>query len=130
MDMTYDGEATWKSFLVKFTRLVRSQQWTDNEQHDHFCLSLDVFASDYHTPLRETSPNLSLKDIFGKFEMRFGYSALGLYALDGQPKTVEEAVDQMKYFQHICQNYPQKTIACPVEMRSWNRPSNRTPGKT
>jgi hypothetical protein len=54
-DMTYNGEETWKPFLVKFTRLARSQQWTDDEQHDHFCLSLDGVASDYYTWLVKTS---------------------------------------------------------------------------
>ena len=32
----------------------------------------------------------------------------GLYALDGQPKTVEEAVDRMQYFQHSRQSRPPK----------------------
>jgi hypothetical protein len=34
-----------------------------------------LVAIDYYTLLMETSPNLSLKDIFGKFEKRFGSSA-------------------------------------------------------
>jgi hypothetical protein len=61
--LTYDGDATWKSFLVKFTRLARSQHWTNDKQHDHFCLSLDGVASDDYTLLMETSPNLRLEDI-------------------------------------------------------------------
>jgi hypothetical protein len=65
-DMTYDSETTWKSFLVKFTRLARSQQWTNDEQHGHFYLSLDGVASDYYTLLTETSLSLGLKDIFGE----------------------------------------------------------------
>ena len=32
----------------------------------------------------------------------------GLYALDGQPKTVEEAVDRMQFFQHSRQGRPRK----------------------
>lgn len=31
-----------------------------------------------------------------------------MYTLDGQPKTVEEAVDRMQYFQHSCQSRPPK----------------------
>jgi hypothetical protein len=127
-DMTYDGEATWMSFLVKFTSLARRQQWTDDEQHDHFCLSLDVFASDYHTPLRETSPNLSLKDIYGKFEKRFGYSALGLYALDGQPKTVEEAVDQIKYLAYSPELSPKSRYHAQLKCDHGNRPPTGAPG--
>jgi hypothetical protein len=73
--MTYDGEATWKSFLVKFTRLACSQQWADDKQHNNFCLSLDGVASNYYTLLIDASPNLGLKDIFGKFEKRLGSSA-------------------------------------------------------
>jgi hypothetical protein len=42
----------------------------------------------------------------------------GFYALDGQPKTVEEAVDRMEYFKHTHQNRPPKPVACPVELRS------------
>jgi hypothetical protein len=42
----------------------------------------------------------------------------GLYVFDGQPKTVEEAVDRKEYFQHTRQNCPLKSIACPVEMQS------------
>jgi hypothetical protein len=68
--MTYHGEASWKSFLVKFTRLVRSQQKTEDEQHNHFCLSPNRVASGYYTLLMETSPNLRLRH-FGKFEKRF-----------------------------------------------------------
>jgi hypothetical protein len=74
-DTTYNEEATWTSSLVKFTRLPCSQQWTDDEQHDHFCWSLDGVANDYYTLLIKTSPILGLKDIFGKFEKRFGSSA-------------------------------------------------------
>jgi hypothetical protein len=73
--MTCDGEATWKSFLVKITRLAGSQQWADDEQHDHFSLSPDGVASDYYTLLIGTLLNFGLKDIFGKFEKRFGSSA-------------------------------------------------------
>ena len=32
----------------------------------------------------------------------------GMYALDGQPKTVEEAVDRMQFFQHSRQGRPPK----------------------
>jgi hypothetical protein len=52
-------------------------------------------------------------------------SDTGLYALDRQPKTVEEAVDRIEYFQHTHQNCPPKPIACPVEMRSRESSSNR-----
>jgi hypothetical protein len=33
----------------------------------------------------------------------------GLYALDGHPKTVEEAVDRMQYYQHSRQGRPSKS---------------------
>ncbi|XP_056017426.1 uncharacterized protein LOC130053844 [Ostrea edulis] len=127
------------------------------EQHDQLCFSLEGTASDYYTLLMETDRGLSLADIIGRFEKRFGSSApgithqlkfqsasqdvgeslrhwadrvltlatqafpavldvhvyaiprlcygaedrdAGLNALDGQPKTVEEAVDRMQYYQH------------------------------
>jgi hypothetical protein len=38
-------------------------------------LSLDGVANDYYTLSMETSPNLGLKDIFWKFEKKFGSSS-------------------------------------------------------
>jgi hypothetical protein len=153
--MHYDGKVSWESFMMKFTRLARSQQWTEDEQHDQFCFSLEGAASEYYTLLLETSPDLRPNDILARFEKRFGLSApdithqlnfqsatqfngetlrqwadriftfttrafpnladvhpqavtqlcygaenldAGLYALDGHPKTVEEAVDRMQYY--------------------------------
>ncbi|XP_056003459.1 uncharacterized protein LOC130046578 [Ostrea edulis] len=164
-DLRYDGKSSWKSFLHKFARLARSQQWTEPEQHDQFCFSLEGTASDYYTLLLDTDRNLSLTDILRRFEKRFGSSApdlshqlnfqsasqnageslrhwadrvltlatqafpsvpdvhthaiprlcygaedrdAGLYALDGQPKTVEEAVDRMQYYQHSRQTKSSK----------------------
>jgi hypothetical protein len=66
---------SWKSFMMKFTRLARNQQWTEDEQHDHFCFSVEGAASEYYTFLLETSPDLSLNDILARFEKRFGSSA-------------------------------------------------------
>jgi hypothetical protein len=68
----------WKSFLVKFTRLAHSQQWTGDELDDHFCLCLDGIASAYYTLLMVPSPNPSLKKIFGMFKKRFGSSVTGI----------------------------------------------------
>lgn len=31
---------------MKFVRLTRSEQWTEDEQHDPFCFSLEGAASD------------------------------------------------------------------------------------
>jgi hypothetical protein len=69
--MAYDGEATWKSFLVKFTRLARSLQWTDDEQRDHFCLSLDGVANDYYEMTKITISNQSHKS-YKKSNQRIG----------------------------------------------------------
>jgi hypothetical protein len=167
---------------MKFTRLARSQQWTEDEQHDHFCFSLEGADSEYYTLLLETSPDLSLDDILARFEKRFGSSApdithqlnfqsatqfsgetlrqwanrilalatrafptladvhpqavtwlcygaedqdAGLYALHGHPKTVEEAVDRMQYYQHSCQGRPSKSKVRQVEARSRESPPER-----
>jgi hypothetical protein len=116
MDMTFDGEATWKSFLVKFTRLARSQQWTDDEQYDHILL-LTVRA---FTTLADVHPQAVTLLCFGAEDRKSG-----LYALDGQSKNVEEAVDRMERFQHTRRNSTPKPIACPVKMRSRELSPNR-----
>ena len=46
-DLRYDGNMIWKAFLHKFVKLVRSEQWTEVEQHDLFCF--EVMASEYYT---------------------------------------------------------------------------------
>jgi hypothetical protein len=45
--------------MHKFVRLARSQQWSEIEQHDQFCFSLDGMASDYYTLLMDTDPYLA-----------------------------------------------------------------------
>ena len=51
-DLQYDGKTSWNSFMYKFVRMARSQQWSEIEQHDQFCFSLEGIASDYgHRPL-------------------------------------------------------------------------------
>ncbi|XP_062615272.1 uncharacterized protein LOC134277010 [Saccostrea cucullata] len=162
-DLRYDGKTSWKAFLHKFVRLSRSQLWTEEEQHDQFCFSLEGAASEYYTLLLETSSQLRLGEILQRFEKRFGPSApdlthqlnfqsacqnpgeslhqwadrvltlatrafpsvpdvhthaiprlcygaedrdAGLYALDGHPRTVEEAVECMQYYQHSRRHRP------------------------
>jgi hypothetical protein len=58
------SDAIIKDMTVKFLKLSGSQQWTDDEQRDHFCLSFDGVANDHYTLLMETSPNLGLKRHF------------------------------------------------------------------
>jgi hypothetical protein len=65
--MRYDSKVSWKSFMMKFTRLARSQQWTEDEQDDRFCFSSEGSSSEYYTLLLVTSPDLSLNDILAKF---------------------------------------------------------------
>ena len=59
-DLHYDGKSSWKSFLHKFVRLARSEQWAEVEQHDQFCVALESTASDYCTLLLETNPGVRL----------------------------------------------------------------------
>jgi hypothetical protein len=151
--------------LHKFVRLARSQRWSETEQHDQFCFSLEGTASDYYTLLLDTDPHIAFAEILRRFHKRFGSSApdlthqlnfqsasqnareslrqwadrvltlatqafpaapdvhthaiprlcygtedrdAGLYALDGQPKKVEQAVDRMQYFQHLRQTKSSK----------------------
>ena len=53
-----------------------------------------------------------LPDVHAQAIPRLCYGAedreAGLYTLDGQPKTMEEAVDHMQYFQHSRQSRPPK----------------------
>ena len=39
-DLRYNGKSSWKAFLHKFVRLVRSEQWTEVEQHDQLFFAL------------------------------------------------------------------------------------------
>jgi hypothetical protein len=73
--LQYDGKSSWKSFMHKFIRLARSQQWSEIEQHDQFCYSLEGIASDYYTLLMDTDPYLAFADILRRFHNRFGSSA-------------------------------------------------------
>ena len=50
---------------MNFVRLVHSHKWTEVEQHDHICFSLEGAASDYYMLLLEISPNLSLGENVG-----------------------------------------------------------------
>lgn len=70
-DLKYDGTSNWKSFLYKFKRLSCSQQWSEVEQHDQICFSLEGAVSDYHT---QTNRDISLRDILCKFGWRFKLS--------------------------------------------------------
>ena len=53
-----------------------------------------------------------LPDLHAQAIPRLCYGAegkdAGMYFLDGQPKTVEEAVDRMQFFQHLRQGRPPK----------------------
>ena len=53
-----------------------------------------------------------LQDLHAQAIPRLCYGAedkdAGMYFLDGQPKTVEEAVDRMQFFQHSRQGRPPK----------------------
>jgi hypothetical protein len=64
--------------MMNFTRVARSQQWTEGGQHDNFCFSLEGATNEYYTLLLDTSPDLSLNDILARFEKRFGSTALGI----------------------------------------------------
>jgi hypothetical protein len=74
-DLRYDGKSSWKSFLHKFVRLARSQRWSETEQHDQFCFSLEGTASDYYTLLLDTDPHIAFAEILRRFHERFGSSA-------------------------------------------------------
>ena len=50
---------------MNFVRLVHSHQWTEDEQHDHLCFSLEGDTSEYYTLLLKISPNLSLGENVG-----------------------------------------------------------------
>ena len=56
-------------------RLSRSEQWTEVEQHDHFCFALEDMESEYYTLLLETDPGVRQGAILKKFEKSFGSSA-------------------------------------------------------
>jgi hypothetical protein len=64
--------------MRKFVRLAHSQQWSEIEQHDKFCFSLEGMASDYYTLLMDTDPYLTFADILRRFHKRFGSSAPAL----------------------------------------------------
>ena len=57
-------------------------------------------------------PSLQHPDVYAQAIPSLCYGAedmdAGMYALDGQPKTVEEAVDRMQFFQHSRQGRPPK----------------------
>lgn len=63
----YDKTSNSKSFLLNSERLSRNQQWSEEEQHDQFCFSLEGAASDYNTLLMETNRDTSWRDILCKF---------------------------------------------------------------
>ena len=67
-DIRYDRRSSWKAYLHKFVRLARSEQWTEVEQHDHFCFALEDMESEYYTLLLETDPRDFLGAILKKFE--------------------------------------------------------------
>ena len=60
--------------MHKFVRLTCSEQWTEVDQHDHFCFALEGMASEYYTLLLETDPGVHPGAILRKFEKRFGSS--------------------------------------------------------
>jgi hypothetical protein len=68
-DLQYDGKSSLKSFMHKFVRLARSQQWSEIEQ-----ISLEGTASDYYTLLLDTCPKLAFADILRRFNKHFGSS--------------------------------------------------------
>jgi hypothetical protein len=74
-DLRYDGKSSWKSFLHKFVTLARSQRWSETEQHDQFCFSLEGTASDYYTLLLDTDPRIAFAEILRRFHKRFRSSA-------------------------------------------------------
>ena len=61
--------------MKKISRLARSEQWTEVEQHDQFCFALEGMARKYYTLLLEADPGVRLGAILKKFEKRFGSSA-------------------------------------------------------
>ena len=78
-DLRYNGKSSWKSFLNKFVRLARSEQWTEVEQHDQFCcFALAGRASEYYNLLLETDHGVGLGVILKKFKKCFGSSVPGL----------------------------------------------------
>ena len=77
-DIRDDWKSSWKAFLHKFVRLAHSEQWTEVEQYDQFCLALEGTASEYYIIQLLTDPGARLGAILKKFEKGFGSSARDL----------------------------------------------------
>jgi hypothetical protein len=66
-DLRYDGKFSWKPFLHKFVKLARSHRWSETEQHDKFCFSLEGIPSEYYTLLLDTDPHIAFAEILKRF---------------------------------------------------------------
>jgi hypothetical protein len=74
-DTQHDGKSNWKSFMHKFVGLLCSPQWSEIEQHDQFCFSLEGILSDYYTLLLDTDPYFAFVGTLLRFHKRFQLSA-------------------------------------------------------
>ncbi|XP_052098908.1 uncharacterized protein LOC127733629, partial [Mytilus californianus] len=123
--LKYDGKTNWQAFYAKFSRLCQVSGWSQGECKDQLCWSLDGKPSEFYALLVERRHDLSYEDLVSKLAKWFGFNELpetaqdhmyqqavmrlcqgasdkegGMLASNAKPKSIEEAVDKIRWHQH------------------------------